>query len=104
MAHHMQINESPSTKGVQCLKEIKKSRRTVILGNTAALSIPASCDNTLPPLTPPLSERASGDVEPLFSPEKSEHYESVDLSSDEDDGDWDNSEQQPTPIDGHERV
>ena len=104
MVQHIQINESPSTKGVQCLKEIKKSRRTVILGTTAALSIPTSCDNNLPPLTPPLSERESDDGEPLFSPEKSEHYESVDLSSDEDVGGWDNSEQDPTPIDGHERV
>jgi hypothetical protein len=103
MVQHIQINESPSSKGVQSLKEIKKSRRTVILGNTTALSIPGSCDNNLPPLTPPLSERASGDIEPLFSPERSEHYENVDLSSDEDDEEWDNSEH-PTPIDGHERV
>lgn len=104
MVQHIQTNGSPTTKRVQCLKEIKKSRRTVILGNTAALSIPASCDNTLPPLTPPLSERASGDVERLYSPEISEHYESVDLSSDEDVGEWENSEQEPSPIDGHERV
>lgn len=101
MVQHIQTNGSPTTKRVQCLKEIKKSRRTVILGSTAALSIPASCDNALPPLTPPLSERASGDVEQLFSPEISEHYESVDLSSDEDVGEW---EQDPNPIDGHERV
>src|SRR5438045_1949374 len=99
MAQRIQMNEGGDSlcmKGAQNLKEIKKSRRTVILGNSA-LSIPASCDNTLPPLTPPLSERASDDGEPLFSPEKSEHYESVDLSSDEDDGEWEHSEQRPTP-------
>lgn len=103
MVQHIQIKEALGTKEVQSLKEIKKSRRTVILGTTAALSIPNSCDNSLPPLTPPLSERASGDVEQLFSPEISEHYESVDLSSDEDVEEWDNSED-PTPIDCHERV
>ena len=100
MAQHTEVKKdggSHSFNG-QRTKEIKKTRRTVILGNTA-LTIPASPDSAVPPLTPPLSERASGDVEELLSPEKEEHYESVDLSSDEG-GEW----CQATPIDDHERV
>ena len=88
-----------STGGnVQSLKELKKSRRTVMLGSALTLSDP---DKTLrPPLTPPLSERASGDVEQLFSPVVEEHYENVEFSSeDEDEGlpmtQWNHG--QPTP-------
>jgi hypothetical protein len=83
---------------VQGLKELKKSRRTVMLGSALTLS---NSDNTLcPPLTPPLSERASGDVEPLFSPVVEEHYESVDFSSEDEEEDvgmtqWNHG--QPTP-------
>jgi hypothetical protein len=86
---------------VQSLKEIKKSRRTVILGT--GLSLPARGDGLAQPLTPPLSERASDDVEELFSPETEEHYESLELSSDEDDEheeeyEWNHDNQQPTHL------
>jgi hypothetical protein len=94
---------------VQSLKEIKKSRRTVILGT--GLSLPAGGDGVAQPLTPPLSERASDDVEELFSPEAEEHYESLELSSDEDDEqeeeeyEWNHHNQQPTHlIDDPEQV
>jgi hypothetical protein len=100
MVQHIEVNEDGGSLSLngQRTKEIKKTRRTVILGNSA-LTIPASPDNTVPPLTPPLSERASGDVEELLSPEKEEHYECVDLSSDEGE-EW----SQETPIDDPERV
>jgi hypothetical protein len=66
---------------VKSLKEIKKERRTVMLGQ--GLTLPKSegerCMSV--PLTPPLSERASGDVCELFSPQREERYESVDLTS-----------------------
>ena len=100
MVQHIEVKEhgvSLSLNG-QRSKEIKKTRRTVILGNSA-LTIPASPADAVPPLTPPLSERASGDVEELLSPEKEEHYESVDLLSDEGE-EW----CQATPIDDPERV
>ena len=88
---------------VQSLKEIKKSRRTVILGT--GLALPAEGDGVAQPLTPPLSDRESDDVDELFSPEREEHYESLELSSDDDDeGEWDNHNQQPTPIDHPEQV
>jgi hypothetical protein len=78
---------------VQSLKEIKKSRRTVMLGS--ALPVPDGNIEHAVPLTPPLSERASGDVAELFSPEREERYESIDLSSGEEEtADWDHSEQQ----------
>ena len=85
---------------VQSLKEIKKSRRTVMLGSDV-LSIPTACGDVGVPLTPPLSDRASRDVDELFSPEREEHYESVDLS-DEDGADevWD----QPGDVDGRGMV
>jgi len=84
----------------QSLKEIKKSRRTVMLGSDV-LSIPTACGDVGVPLTPPLSDRASRDVDELFSPEREEHYESVDLS-DEDGADevWD----QPGDVDGRGMV
>jgi hypothetical protein len=86
---------------VQSLKEIKKSRRTVILG--AGLNLPAGGDGVAQPLTPPLSERASDDVEELFSPEQEEHYESLELSSDdeeleEEDDEWNHHDQQPIHV------
>src|SRR5277367_1659586 len=93
---------------VQSLKEIKKSRRTVILGT--GLSLPARGDGLAQPLTPPLSERASDDVEELFSPEAEEHYESLELSSDEDEEEeeeyeWNHHNQQSTHlIDDPEQV
>jgi hypothetical protein len=61
------------------LQGLKKSRRTVMLGGTSALTIPTSgTRNTilLPPLTPPLSDRTSGDVDDLLDG----CYESVNLS------------------------
>jgi hypothetical protein len=92
---------------VQSLKEIKKSRRTVILGT--GLSLPARGDGLAQPLTPPLSERASDDVEELFSPEAEEHYESLELSSDEDEEEeeeyeWNHHNQQPHVIDDPDQV
>src|SRR5271170_317068 len=93
MVQHL-VTEGQENQGLKVhgLKEIKRSRRTVILGG-AALNLPsAGDDGIVAPLTPPMSERASGDVEALFSPEREEHYESVDLSS-EDEGDaWNQSE------------
>jgi len=61
-------------------------------------------DGNTAPLTPPMSERASGDVEQLFSPEKEEHYESVDLSSEDEGEEWNHSTRGHTSIDGHEQV
>jgi len=93
---------------VQSLKEIKKSRRTVILGT--GLSLPAGGDGVAQPLTPPLSERSSDDVEELFSPETEEHYESLELSSDDEEeedeeDEWHHHNQQPTHhIDDPEQV
>ena len=101
MVQHIQIEEGGIK--VQSLKEIKKSRRTVMLGSSA-LSLPDSGNDGMSPLTPPLSERASGDVEQLFSPEAEEHYENIDLSSDECEGEWDQSMHQRAPIDGHQQV
>lgn len=81
---------------VQSLKEIKKSRRTVMLGS--ALALPSHGEGSVLsiPLTPPLSDRASGEVDgELYSPQGEEHYENVDLSSDEEgegDGEWDHSD------------
>lgn len=107
----LEENGSSSTAGqpmmVQSLKEIKKSRRTVILGT--GLSLPAGGDGVAQPLTPPLSDRASDDVEELFSPEQEEHYESLELSSDDEDErqqveEWNHHNQQPTPIDDPEQV
>jgi len=52
-----------------------------MMGN--GLTIPTS-DTTgtiIAPLTPPLSDRQSGDVEDFFVPEEEERYENVDLSS-----------------------
>jgi hypothetical protein len=68
------------------LQDIKKSRRTVILGG-AGLPLPGTGDAGVEPLTPPLSERDSDDVADLYIPEAEEHFESVDLSSDEE---WSN--------------
>jgi hypothetical protein len=99
MVQQLEFEENGS--GVQSLKEIKKSRRTMMLGS--ALQLPnagSGVDLTLP-LTPPLSDRASGDVEQLFSPEREERYESVDLSSEED-AEWDHSEQQSATEDSDE--
>jgi hypothetical protein len=76
---------------VQSLKEIKKSRRTMMLGSALQLPSHGSAVDLTIPLTPPLSDRASGDVEQLYSPEVDERYESVDLSSEED-AVWDHSE------------
>jgi len=96
------------TMMVQSLKEIKKSRRTVILGT--GLNLPAGGDGVAQPLTPPLSDRASDDVEQLFSPEQEEHYESLELSSDDEDEreqeeEWNHHDHnQPTPIDDPEQV
>jgi hypothetical protein len=92
---------------VQSLKEIKKSRRTVIL--RTGLGLPARSDGLAQPLTPPLSERASDDVEELFSPEAEEHYESLELSSDEDEEEeeeyeWNHHNQQPHVIDDPDQV
>ena len=89
-----QIEETAMDEGggrVQSLKEIKKSRRTVMLGS--ALTLPGHGEGSVLsiPLTPPLSERASGEVDGLYSPEREERYETVDLSSDEDEG-WDHSD------------
>jgi hypothetical protein len=104
MIQHTQGDDAGSPSGkVQSLKEIKKSRRTVILGNSA-LTLPVSCDNGIPPLTPPLSDRASGDVDDLYSPETEERYESVDLSSDEEVVEWIESEEQSISIDDPEQV
>jgi hypothetical protein len=64
--------------GVQGQKEIKKLRRTVMLAPT--LNLPAHEMGQMEPLTPPLSERASGDVNELYCPETEERYESIDLS------------------------
>lgn len=89
---------------VQSLKEIKKSRRTVMLGS--ALSLPTQGEGSVLriPLTPPLSERASGEVDELYSPERVELYENVDLSSDEEEeGEWDRSED-AAPLDDSDEV
>ena len=89
-----QIDDAAVEGGrVQSLKEIKKSRRTVMLGS--ALTLPTHGEGSVMsvPLTPPLSDRASAEVDELYSPEREEHYENVDLSSDEEDeGEWDHSE------------
>ena len=87
---------------VQSLKEIKKSRRTVILG--AGLNLPAGGDGVEQPLTPPLSDRGSDDVEELFSPESEEHYEALELSSDDEDQEWNNLDQHTTPIEDPEQA
>jgi len=90
---------------VQSLKEIKKSRRTVMLGS--ALTLPTHGEGSVLsiPLTPPMSERASGEVndDALYSPEQEERYENVDLSSDED-GAWDQSEEDAATIDASDEV
>jgi len=91
MVQHV-LEAEVATLQVQSLKEIKRSRRTVMLGNDV-LSIPGGCADLAVPLTPPLSDRASGDVEELFSPEKEEHFESVDLSDEEGVETWDRSEE-----------
>jgi hypothetical protein len=84
--------EDTTESKVQSLKELKKSRRTVML------TIPATGTPgmTIPPLTPPLSDRTSGDVEEFFVPESEECYENVDLSSE---ASWEDSppEIPPTP-------
>jgi hypothetical protein len=86
---------------IQSLKEIKKSRRTMMLGSALQLPSHGSGVDLTIPLTPPLSDRASGDVEQLYSPEVDERYESVDLSSEED-AVWDHSEQHSTMDDSDE--
>jgi hypothetical protein len=82
---------SDDTTHVKSLKEIKKSRRTMMLspamgGDSSLVSLP---------LSPPLSERTSSvnDGEEMYSPEREERYESVDLSS-EDGLEWDQSDQE----------
>ena len=95
-------DEGMQRLAVQGLKEIKKSRRTVILGGNVPLSTHEGV--VIAPLTPPLSERASNDIEELYSPEREERYESIALSSSED-GEWDpHPEQQLTPTDESEDV
>jgi hypothetical protein len=94
-------NEEAQNLNIESLKEIKKSRRTVMLGT--ALSLPVKGSELIAPLTPPLSDRASRDMDGFFSPEKEEHYESVDLSS-EDNREWDQSEQRAAPIDDPDEV
>src|ERR1700737_918832 len=88
-------DESLEEKGddVTSLKEIKKSRRTVMFGS--ALKVDGNGGGLMAfPLTPPLSERASGstqDGRDMFGPEREERYESVDLSS-EDGLEWEQSD------------
>jgi len=89
---------------VQSLKEIKKSRRTVMLGSDV-LPIPTACGDVGVPLTPPLSDRASRDADELFSPEREEHYESVDLSDEEGaDEVWDQSGDVDSPELVHDQL
>jgi hypothetical protein len=97
MVQHVGVDshQPETTLQVQSLKEIKKSRRTVLLGNDV-LPIPVAYGDLVVPLTPPLSDRASGDVDDLFSPEREEHFESVDLSDAQEGADevvetWDHS-------------
>ena len=68
-----------------------------------ALSLPVKGNELITPLTPPLSDRASRDMEELYSPEKEEHYESVDLSN-EDSEEWNLLERQATSIDDPNEV
>ena len=85
------------------VQEIKKSRRTVLLG--PSLQLPANGVEEIVPLTPPLSERASGEVEELFTPKTEERYESVDLSNSEGDNrDWDYSTQESIVTDPSDEV
>src|SRR5436190_23573580 len=87
-----QVEEDALEGGrVRSLKEIKRSRRTVMLGS--ALALPSHGEGSMLsiPLTPPLSDRASAEVDDLYRSETEEHYENVDLSSDEE-GDWDHSD------------
>lgn len=76
---------------VKSLKEIKKSRRTVMLG--VGLDVSGGDGLVSLPLTPPLSERG----EEMFGPEREERYESVDLSS-EDGLEWDQSDQEQSSV------
>jgi hypothetical protein len=103
MVQELSMDESGGQiSKVQSLQEIKKSRRTVILGSGIPLHV--ATDGVPEPLTPPLSERASDDVAELFSPETEEHFESVDLSS-EDEVEWNQSQQEiTTPIQDPEQV
>lgn len=91
-------DQSTPVLTVQALKEIKKSRRTVMLAAKLPSATPES------PLTPPLSERASNDVEGLYGPEREERYESIALSSE--DGEWDHrqGQQSAPPMDASEDV
>jgi hypothetical protein len=98
---YVEDNEGAQNLSVQSLKEIKKSRRTVMLDT--ALPLPVKGNELVAPLTPPLSERASRDIDGLYTPEKEEQYESVDLSS-EDNEEWNRSERQATPIDNPDEV
>jgi hypothetical protein len=97
----MEVGEDAGSQ-VQSLKEIKKSRRTMMLGPT--LGDPANLVSL--PLTPPLSERASGSIndgEEMYNPDREERYESVDLSSD--DGlEWDQSDQERSSTTESEEV
>lgn len=94
------VSNAVPESNVQSLKELKKSRRTVMLGT--GLNIPTTATGTsgtmAPPLTPPLSVRTSGDVEEFFDPDREDTYESVDLSSE---ASWDGEQPEfpPTPDD-----
>jgi hypothetical protein len=92
---------SDDTAAIKSLKEIKKSRRTMMLGPAMG------GDGNLVslPLSPPLSERTSSvnDGEEVYSPEREERYESVDLSS-EDGLEWDQSDQEQLSMTESEEV
>jgi hypothetical protein len=90
----IEVEENVTELKVQSLKELKKSRRTMMMAT--GLTIPTSDTPGVmtAPLTPPLSERTSGDVEGFFVPGEVERYEDVDLSSD---ASWDEPPREEIP-------